>query len=204
MEFLTYNFNRENNTFPLNILMQTATSAQEGFQTVGENYKVVNLPFDPTTAFHEYRIDFHADFVTFYADGQVLAQMPTSSTLSSPGHLILRNWSNGNPGWSHGPPATDAPMTVSYVKAYFNSSDSSRQSSYASRCKDTTTTNAICAIPEQTVAPNGDAAQTYFFTNYSNSTQGQIVSSGATSGVSLYRLVALLAILATSVIVQAI
>ena len=204
MEFLTYNFNKENNTFPLNILMQTATSAQQGFQTVGENYKVVNLPFDPTTAFHEYRIDFHPDVVTFYADGKVLAEMPTSSTLSSPGHLILRNWSNGNPGWSHGPPATDAPMTVSYVKAYFNSSDSSRQSSYTSRCKDTTTTNAVCAIPEQTVAPDGADAQTYFFTNYSNSTRGQIISSGAISGASFYRRMALIFLLATSVAVQVI
>jgi hypothetical protein len=182
MEFLSSQFSVENNTFPVNLVLQSAQSAAQGFSTAGaNNYVVANLPFNPTTAFHEYRIDFVPGSVVFYADSHVLATMKTSTSVPQPGHLILTHWSNGNPLWSAGPPTQDATMTISYVKTYFNSSLADRSQAFASRCKDPQAPNAICTIPDQVVppdpaGPNGNTtANTYFFSNHENSTVGQII-----------------------------
>ena len=40
---------------------------------------------------------------------------------SIPSALIANVWSNGDPGWTKGPPTADATATVHYIKAYFNS-----------------------------------------------------------------------------------
>lgn len=69
--------------------------------------------------YHDYRFDWMPDRVDFYIDGMP-AHRYTEDIPSSPGHLMLSHWSNGNSGWSAGPPLQDAVMTVSYVKAYFN------------------------------------------------------------------------------------
>lgn len=142
---------------------------------------IANLPFDPTSAFHEYRMDFLPGSVIFYADGQVLATMRSSSIPTQPGHLILTHWSNGNPLWSAGPPVRDAIMTVSYVKSYFNSSLAERIQAFSSRCKDPHAPGAICIIPDQTAPPgSGESdgnsnASTFFFSNFDNLSAGQIV-----------------------------
>lgn len=80
---------------------------------------------------------------------------------TSPGKIILSHWSNGQPLWSGGPPQTDAKLLVSYVKAYFNSSDPARQKDYALRCKDRNARGAVCTVPEQHGPPT--AASSYFF-----------------------------------------
>lgn len=41
-------------------------------------------------------------------------------------HLVLQHWGTGIPLWSGGSPETDALVTASYVRAYFNSSDPER------------------------------------------------------------------------------
>src|SRR5580700_2143818 len=116
MEFLSSEFDVENNTFPVNLVLQSAQSVAQGYNAAGtSNYIVANLPFNPTTGFHEYRIDFVPGSVVFYADSHVLATMDTSAVPTVAGHLILTHWSNGNQLWSAGPPAVDAVMTVSYV-----------------------------------------------------------------------------------------
>lgn len=182
MEFLSSQFIVENNTFPVNLVLQSVKSVQAGFNAANTgSYKVVNLPFNPTTGYHEYRIDFIPGNVIFYADGQILASMNNSAVPTSPGHMILTQWSNGNPLWSVGPPRDDAIITVSYVKAYFNSSDAARQSSWASRCHDPSTSGAVCSIPDQTFAPDPDgpngnsSAASWFFSNQANSTVNQTV-----------------------------
>jgi beta-glucanase (GH16 family) len=182
MEFLSTEFNTSTKSFPVNLVLQSAQSAAQGFSTTSSgDYKIVNLPFDPRTGFHEYRIDFVPGKVLFYADGQVLATMQTTVVPSMPGHLILTQWSNGNPLWSGGPPASDALMMVSYVKAYFNSSLQSRQHDLAGRCSNPVAPSAVCSIPDQTAAPdpgglNGNVtANTHFFSNIQNSTNNQTV-----------------------------
>jgi len=39
-----------------------------------------------------------------------------------PGHTVMNHWSNGNTGWSGGPPTEDAVASIMYVKMYFNRS----------------------------------------------------------------------------------
>ncbi|KAB8296145.1 hypothetical protein EYC80_008934 [Monilinia laxa] len=180
--FLSSQFNVENNTFPVNLVLQSVQSVQAGYNAVGTgNYVVANLPFNPTTGYHEYRIDFIPGNVIFYADGQILAKMNSTAVPTSPGHMIITQWSNGNPLWSSGPPSHDAVISVSYVKAYFNSSDPMRETALKQRCKNSGAANAICAIPDQTLAPDPEAtngnisANTYFFSNQKNETFNQTV-----------------------------
>lgn len=186
MEFLSKDFDFDKKVFPVNLVLQTPKSASAGFSEIGaNNYIVTNLTFDPTTAFHEYRMDLLPGRVVFYADSQPLATMNTSFAPTEAGHMILTHWSNGNTGWTAGPPTTDATMSVSYVKAYFNSSDSKRQLDSWSRCDlSGKSTEPVCIIPDQSFAPDlgasnpantsQSAAEVYFFTHDQNASKGQI------------------------------
>ncbi|KUI65094.1 Beta-glucanase [Cytospora mali] len=182
MEFLSKDFHTENSSYPVNLVLQSRASEAAGYDASNTgNYKVAYLPFNPSADFHEYRMDFIPGRVVFYADGNVLSIMDNPDGLpTTAGHLSLSQWSNGNPLWSGGPPATDAVMDVKYVKAYFNSSEEARQDDFAARCTDPTAAGAVCAIPA--VTPGNDTAAGFFFTGQKNMTDNQTVSSE--SGVS--------------------
>ncbi|KAK1595219.1 concanavalin A-like lectin/glucanase domain-containing protein [Colletotrichum navitas] len=168
MEFLTREFNPSNNSFPVNLVLQSRASLEKGYVASSTgNFLKVNLGFNPATDFHEYRIDYLRDNVTFYADGKVLAAMNGSAVPTEGGHLILQHWSNGNPLWSGGPPKTDAIMTVASVKAYFNSSLDARKADHDSRCIDPAAPGAVCAIPDNPA---------FFFSTQANMTNNQTVS----------------------------
>jgi hypothetical protein len=174
MEFLSSEFNFTNSSFPVNLVLQSREAAQVGFNAQKTpNFVKAYLPFNPTAGFHEYRIDFLPDNVYFYADGKLLAAMTGAAVPTSPGHLVLQHWSNGNPLWSRGPPAEDAVLTVRYVKAYFNSSSPQRQQDWASRCKNPNAHGAVCGIPEVTTA--NKSAELWFFSARDNMTNNQIV-----------------------------
>ncbi|KAK8209388.1 concanavalin A-like lectin/glucanase domain-containing protein [Phyllosticta capitalensis] len=162
MEFLSKQLNDTSN--PVNLVLQSPQSAEAGYDASHtQTYDIYPLPFRPDDGFHEYRFDWLEDRVSFYADGQWLKDM-TIDLPNSAGHLVVNHWSNGDPGWSSGPPATDAVLTVSYVKAYFNSSDAQRQRDYRRRCGKWDP-QTQCVIPDQTRAPGGSnaTARTFFF-----------------------------------------
>ena len=166
LEFLSAQFNKDNGSFPVNLVLQSSESNDAGFDASKTDYfRRVDLPFNPTTDFHEYRFDFLPEEVIFYADGKELARMSGDAVPTSPGHLLLSHWSNGNPGWSDGPPTKDATTTISYVKAYYNSSLDSRRTAYSERCTDPTSKSAICDVP------NNDSK--YFFTYEPNKATNQ-------------------------------
>ncbi|KAH8131755.1 hypothetical protein ACSS6W_008077 [Trichoderma asperelloides] len=171
MEFLSREFDPKKKIYPVNLVIQSEASLQAGYDASKTGtFKVVNLTFDPTAGFHEYRFDYLQDRVLFYADSQLLAEMSGSSVPTSPGHLILQHWSNGNPLWSGGPPEEDAIMTVSYVKAYFNSSDSDVQSSWNSSCQKALSKGSnetVCVVPDVTAA-NASTGGTFFNTSDPN------------------------------------
>ncbi|KAI1757728.1 glycoside hydrolase, family 16 [Xylaria castorea] len=172
IEFLSAQFDKAKGVFPVNLVLQSKEAAAAGYDAANTTgMRRVNLPFDPTTDFHEYRFDFLPDKVFFYADGDLLSEMNGSSVPTTAGHLLLSHWSNGNPGWSHGPPTADAVMTVSYVKAYFNSSLEQRQRDFALRCKDPMASGAVCAIPDRNA--------TFFFGNGNNLTPNQTADGDA-------------------------
>ena len=174
MEFLSAEFN--DTSQPVNLVLQSPESAQAGFNAANtDTFQIHQLNFTPTEGFHEYRFDWSPDAVKFYADGVLLDTM-TSAIPTSPGHITLSHWSNGDPNWSAGPPTEDAILTVEYLKGYFNSSDPSRQQDWSKRCADPSAANATCVVPEVTQAPDGNAsARTFFFSMQANDTGNQTV-----------------------------
>jgi len=74
----------------------------------------------------------------------------------------------------------DAVLTISYLKAYFNSSDPARQRDWKARCQDIAAVNATCPIPEVMEAPDGNSsAKTFFFSKQGNETVNQTVFDAA-------------------------
>lgn len=147
MEFLSREFSSSNQTYPVNLVVQSKQSLEHGYDARDSGtFKQVNLDFDPTESFHEYRFDYLPGRVIFYADGKNLAEMTGASMPSSSGHIILQHWSNGNPLWSGGPPLSDAVVVVSHVKAYFNSSDSEHNFRLRGNCHNVAD-ERVCVIP---------------------------------------------------------
>ncbi len=91
MEFLSKEFNPSNNSYPVNIVMHSSLSFTPKFDAVNAGtWLVAYLPFNPTEGVHEYRFDFVAGGVYFYADGQYLAEMKGSAVPTVGGKLLLR------------------------------------------------------------------------------------------------------------------
>jgi len=174
MEFLSKDFNRSSNTYPVNLVLQSHEAAAANYDASHtRGFAKVNLPFDPTSGFHEYRIDYLAGRVIFYADGVVLAQMDGPEVPVTAGHLIMRHWSNGNKVWSGGPPSRDAAIAVQYVKAYFNSSSPKRHGDWERRCRSPGAAKAVCDIPNFTA--KNLVAGNWFFSENTNMTNNQTV-----------------------------
>lgn len=118
-----------------------------------ELFRPTTVGFRPADGYHEYRFDWNPERVNYYADGQFLWES-TAGVPSKGGGLTLNHWSNGDPGWSAGPPAQDARMKISYIKAYFNSSSKANNADYKLRCKDPSNPDAVCKVPDQTSPPD--------------------------------------------------
>ena len=59
--------------------------------------------------------------MSFYADGALLTTMIDPAAIpNSAAAVHFAHWSNGDPGWSGGPPAEDAVVSVAFFKGYFN------------------------------------------------------------------------------------
>ncbi|KAF2111485.1 concanavalin A-like lectin/glucanase domain-containing protein [Lophiotrema nucula] len=170
MEFLNRQFNESAGGMgAVNLVLQSPQSVKDGFDAANtSDFKLQALNFNPDDKFHEYRFDWSPERVAFYVDGKLVQEM-TENVPTSAGKLFMNHWSNGDPLWSAGPPDTDTSIVVSYIKAYFNSSDTTRQKAYTSRCAKYDASK-VCQIPDQTVPPDpsgadGNAtAKTYFFT----------------------------------------
>ena len=176
MEFLSSQYNSKSG--PVNLVLQSPESARNGFNAVNTGtFLVHQLPFPPDDGFHEYRFDWLRDSVSFYADGVLLTTM-TQAVPNSSGHLTLSHWSNGDPGWSGGPPAQDAIMTVAYIKAYFNSSSVTREQDWSAQCKDSTVAAATCRVLDSTGGSDGNASSHTFFHKQNNT----FANPNATSG----------------------
>ena len=76
------------------------------------------VPFDPSTAFHEYRFDWYKDRVDYYIDGQPYATL-TNKVPDQPSRLLLNHWSGNIPTWGGAAPTEDVVMQVDW--AYYAS-----------------------------------------------------------------------------------
>lgn len=181
MEFLSGEYN--DTSHPVNLVLQSEQAARSGFDAAKTGtFDIQQLPFSPADDFHEYRFDWSPDAVQFYADGVLLKTM-NKSIPDSPGHITLSHWSNGDPRWSGGPPDEDAVITISYFKAYFNTSNSPRQQDWEKRCKNPAADKATCAVPE--VTDTNSTAKTHFFSQQKNQAPNQSVSGTESWAISL-------------------
>ncbi|KAG6229897.1 hypothetical protein E4U34_002054 [Claviceps purpurea] len=151
MEFLSREFNIAAKVFPINLVIHSPESMRDGYDaSKSGTLRRVELSFDPTSAFHEYRFDYLPGRVLFFADGQFLAEMSGKKMPNSGGHVILQHWSNGNTLWSGGPPASDAVIWVRSVKAYFNSSDAQRDKKWNDKCSSGEMRAKTCQVANET------------------------------------------------------
>ncbi|KAK2728860.1 glycoside hydrolase family 16 protein [Colletotrichum kahawae] len=82
-------------------------------------YKGVTPPSSPTSTEHEYRIDWTEVFVRFYIDGSLIWETQ-SDVPSAAGPWIFNNWSNGDKGWSVGPPKSNAIFKIKDIDIYYD------------------------------------------------------------------------------------
>ena len=92
---------------------QACTVGQKSTHTVG------NLPVNATTTMHEYRLDWLPGKTVYYLDGIKQAELESNvpSTASS---WIWNNWSNGDDGWSAGPPQQDNVLKIAKIEMWYN------------------------------------------------------------------------------------
>ncbi|KAF2826000.1 concanavalin A-like lectin/glucanase [Ophiobolus disseminans] len=181
MEFLSHQFNQSQGA--VNLVLQSPEAEARNWDASGTSgFRTKLLPFRPDNMFHEYRFDWTKERVAFYVDGKFLHEI-TDNVPQEGGGVFFNHWSNGDPSWSAGPPAADTVMTISYLKAYFNSTNTERsQNAYRQRCP-TYDPSKVCAIPSQSTAPDASigktGAKTYFFSHEKDMTPGQTLYSSA-------------------------
>ncbi|KAK5684043.1 hypothetical protein LTS10_003907 [Elasticomyces elasticus] len=183
IEILSRQQTNDNNT--VNLVLQSPASQSAGFNAAGTpGFIPYNLAFNPTTEFHEYRYDWLPGRVDMFADGEWLHSF-YDGVPDEPGAIHLIHWSNGDPGWSGGPPVEDAVLMVSYVKAYFNSS------SGASRCLDDggAAVTGVCDVPADGPAPQPTVRPSASSSTSSAGPTGSAAQSGAVSLRGMARLV---------------
>lgn len=135
----------------VNLVNQSPDSQAAGFNAAyTPGYDVQNLPFRPDGDFHEYRFDWIPGSISYYAD-DVLLRVFTKDIPNSPGHMVLNHWSNGDAGWSAGPPVQDTAITIQYTHLYFNSSEPREVTRFRTACPEYDTAN-VCKINDDSVA----------------------------------------------------
>lgn len=163
MESVSRMFN--STSHPINLVLHTPESDALGHDaSLTNTFTSYGLQFSPQDGFHEYRFDWTPQSVSFFVDGETVKVM-TNGVPSTDGHISLSHWSNGDAGWTGGPPEVDAFTTVSYFKGYFNSSRVDRADQFVKKCsaaKEAKKINATCTVPQPVGAPDGE--KTYFFT----------------------------------------
>lgn len=187
MEYLS---RQSNGSSPINLVIQSPASAEANYNAINTTtFRVQDLPFNPSAGYHEYRFDWTPERIVFFADGQLLQEFENAfdgDAPDAPGTLMLNHWSTGNPGWSGGPPAQDAVLTLSYVKAYFNSSNATRQNEWRGVCAGESWQGRTCQIPDfpsQGIDPQNTvtSGKTTFFM-YENGNVNQTLYPAATGG----------------------
>ncbi|MDN5697002.1 MAG: glycoside hydrolase family 16 protein, partial [Rubrobacter sp.] len=120
------------------------TTYSGGNQTHPENLK---LPIDPTAGYHEYRFDYHEDYVSFYADGQLMRRW-YSGHPDTTMHLMINAW---HPTWLQGKkPPRDQYLLVDYV-------DYQQDLESASSTDDLTATGGDQLLASESAPPKKEA-----------------------------------------------
>jgi hypothetical protein len=149
MEFLSKQYDAGG---VINLVNQSPESQAAGFNAAyTPGYNIQHLPFRPDADFHEYRFDWIPGSISYYVD-DVLLRVFTHDIPNSPGHMVLNHWSNGDAGWSAGPPVTDTAITIRYTHLYFNSSEPRELMRFNSACPEFDTAK-VCKIHDDIAVP---------------------------------------------------
>ncbi|EXJ54183.1 hypothetical protein A1O7_09520 [Cladophialophora yegresii CBS 114405] len=97
-------------------------------QRMAKTYQTGNAPTDCAENVHEYRLDWTKDFTAFYIDG-VLQKKFWVNVPSVPGTWVWNNWTNGDRGWSAGPPARDNVLKIQSITMYYNTASNASSDS---------------------------------------------------------------------------
>ncbi|KAJ3510348.1 hypothetical protein NMY22_g16000 [Coprinellus aureogranulatus] len=94
--------------------LQSSAKVPKGFWTTNHdlaNHRNVSsvheFSFNPSAGFHEYRIDWSPSATSYYVDGVNQGQL-TQLVPQITGSWLWNAWSNGDNGWSAGPPTSDS------------------------------------------------------------------------------------------------
>lgn len=149
----------------VNLVTQKQKNDWVNIKPDSDNHYNHSLALNPSLGYHEYRFDWLPDRVDFYVDSKWISTI-RSNVPKSPGAIHISHWSDGNDKWSGEPPEQNAVMTVSYVKAYFNSSNPEATNNSTMLCKPGEQPNSTCKIPnnENAPDPSGPHGKTFFFT----------------------------------------
>ncbi len=84
------------------------------------DYRVVDLPFNPSRGMHTYGFVIAPNAVTFDIDGTVVWRdaLPTGWAGGVPSGFIMANIWTGNPDWGGGPPAREAVSSYDWMRYY--------------------------------------------------------------------------------------
>lgn len=87
------------------------TLHHDGYST---DHTTRNLPWLPSDAYHDYRMDWHPDSVVYYIDGERTAAL-YKSIPDDDCSLILNHWSKNIAGWGGPAPTEDTYMYIDQV-----------------------------------------------------------------------------------------
>ncbi|EPQ58833.1 hypothetical protein GLOTRDRAFT_34214, partial [Gloeophyllum trabeum ATCC 11539] len=80
-----------------------------------------------------HRFDWLPKQTMFYYNDEQTSNIGVAVS-GTPSNVLLNVWSDGDPGWTKGPPKSDAIATVQYVRMYFNST-SLVEAAFSASCK---------------------------------------------------------------------
>jgi len=80
----------------------------------------LDLPFNPSLAFHRYGFLWTAGTISFTVDGQIAHSfVDTTLNTTAKGYIMMNTWT-GDPNWGGGPPTQNATTIYDWVKFYDN------------------------------------------------------------------------------------
>ncbi|KAH7108290.1 hypothetical protein BKA62DRAFT_17326 [Auriculariales sp. MPI-PUGE-AT-0066] len=115
----SYLFEAGDNGTPPGIELTNYNPSGGGNDNTIVPYPDANSATSPTSAFHNYTIAWiPATGTRYYYDNQAL-NGPTKYTSANPSSIILNHWTNGDHGFTQGPPAQEAVMRVKRVTGFY-------------------------------------------------------------------------------------
>ncbi len=102
---------------PSTLIMTTHTSNGAGGDNAFPQW--TNIP-DSTQGFHTYAVDWEANTITWYFDGQQVAQAPTPADMHSPMYMLIDDMSGASGSWTGSPtsPTQSSAMKINFIHVY--------------------------------------------------------------------------------------